>query len=409
MAIKRAHGEGSIYKRPFTRADGTAYERWVSEADLGYQGGKRIRKTVYGKTRQEVKVKLDEIKRQLAQGTFVDSKLGVGDYLEAWLKEVEGRVKPRTTELYTFIVNRYIKPRVGHVKLIKLAPLQVQEMVSGVAQDVGVRTANQCRTVLGIATRRALELQLIARNPVAAVKPLREEKREIILWTPHEASQFLKVASTHRLHTLFYLALATGMRRGELLGLRWGDIGATFLHVRQSLVLAGNQIAFSTPKTAKGQRCVTLTPDVVEVLEAHRLQQEANKEALGEGWPDTDLVFTTQIGTPIHPRNLERTWYTLREHSRKAVEKQLRGEKSTKALKYVRPLPLINFHGLRHFNVSMRIKQGQDAKVIADQVGHARASFTLDVYTHLFDEQRQAAGVSLLGLLPEDDKNLQDE
>lgn len=252
MAKKRAHGEGSIYKRPFMRKDGTTYERWVSEVDLGYQGGKRARKTVYGKTRQEVKVQLDEIKRQLAQGTFVDSKLSVGDYLETWLKEVEGRVKPRTTELYTFIVNRYIKPRVGHVKLVKLAPLQVQEMVSSVAQNVGVRTANQCRTVLGVATRRALELQLIARSPVAAVKPLREEKREIILWTPHEASQFLKVTSTHRLHALFYLALATGMRRGELLGLRWGDIGATFLHVRQSLVLAGNQIAFSTPKTAKG-------------------------------------------------------------------------------------------------------------------------------------------------------------
>lgn len=152
---------------------------------------------------------------------------------------------------------------------------------------------------------------------------------------------------------------------------------------------------------------MTLTADVVEMLETHRLQQQADKEALGEGWPDNDLVFTTQLGTPIHPRNLERTWYTLREHSRKAAEKQL-GEKSVTALTHVRPLPPINFHGLRHFNVSMRIKQGQDAKVIADQVGHARASFTLDVYTHLFDEQRQAAGVSLLGLLPKDDENPQD-
>ena len=174
-------------------------------------------------------------------------------------------------------------------------------------------------------------------------------------------------------------------------------------------MLAGNKIAFSTPKTAKGQRYVTLTRDVTELLEAHRLQQQADKEVLGEGWPDGDLVFTTQLGTPIHPRNLERTWYTLREHSRKAIEKQLNAEKGTKNMTHLRPLPPINFHGLRHFNVSMRIKQGQDAKVIADQVGHARASFTLDVYTHLFDEQRQTAGVSLLGLLPEDSEYPQEE
>ena len=168
------------------------------------------------------------------------------------------------------------------------------------------------------------------------------------------------------------------MRRGELLGLRWQDVKDGALHIRQSLTVVKNQIAISVPKTEKGKRRVAISPDVETELSEHRKRQEAERQMLGNLWPDNDLVFRTEVGTPIHPRNLERTWYAL--------------QKSAKVTK-------VRLHDLRHLHASLAIQQGMDAKVLADRLGHSRASFTLDVYTHLFDEQRANSAVSLSVLL----------
>ena len=368
---KRAHGEGTISKRQ----DGT-YEGKIS---LGVDAeGKRKRKTVYGKTQKEVRAKIDEVKQQLANGTFSDTRLKVKSYLEGWLKEKTRQVKPRTAEAYKYNLEKYVMPQIGGVQLSKLTPLHIQTMCSEIATVSGPRTANMCRTILFSAMKQALRWGLIPRNPVEGVDPMKEHKQEMTLWTSAEAVKFLDTARSHRLYALFYLAMSTGMRRGELLGLRWQDVRPGTLHIRQSLTVVKNQIAISVPKTEKGKRRVAISPNVEETLEAHRQRQEAERQMLGNLWPDNDLVFRTEVGTPIHPRNLERTWYALQKNV---------------------DVPKVRLHDLRHLHASLAIRQGMDAKVLADRLGHSRASLTLDVYTHLFEEQRANSAVSLSVLL----------
>lgn len=401
---KRADGEGSIHKFSRKRKDGSLWKGWQGSVSLGYKpSGKRDRRTVYGATQEEVRQKLEALKRQVAEGTFTDSKLTVKGYLERWLTHKEGQVKPRTAEAYRHSVERHIIPRIGRKRLDKLTPLDVQGMVSDIASSAGTRTANMCRTVLFSALKQALRWQVLARNPVEAVDPLKEKPREMVLWTPEEVVRFLDTARSHRLYALFYLALSTGMRRGELLGLRWIDLKGSVISVRQTLVPVANRITVSTPKTQKGTRRVGVSPDVLEALSAHRARQEAERARLGEVWQDSGLIFPTEIGTPMHPRNLERAWYGLQENSRKAWQKasEEAGDVLTlERLEQGKLLPRIRLHDLRHLHVSLLVRQGVDARTIADRVGHARASFTLDVYTHLFEEQRTAAAVSLLDMLP---------
>ena len=392
---RRSHGEGTISKRQ----DGT-YEGKIS---LGVDAeGKRKRKTVYGKTKKEVLAKIDEVKQQLANGTFSDSKLTVKSYLEQWLTHKEKQVKPRTTELYRHLMEFHVIPKIGGKRLDKLTPLDIQNMVSDTAVKGGARTANMCRTVLYSALKQALRWGLIPRNPVEAVDALKEPKKDMTMWTSAEAVKFLDTARSHRLYPLFYLAMSTGMRRGELLGLRWQDVRAGSLHIRQSLTVVKNQIAISEPKTEKGKRRVAISPDLEAELSEHRTRQEAERQMLGNLWPDNDLVFRTEVGTPIHPRNLERTWYALQEATRAAWHKAAKETNDAAALTGLEAgklMPKVRLHDLRHLHASLAIQQGMDAKMLADRLGHSRASFTLDVYTHLFEEQRANSAVSLSVLL----------
>ena len=219
----------------------------------------------------------------------------------------------------------------------------------------------------------------MARNPVEAVDVHKEVRKELTLWTPQEAARFLDTAKAHRLYALFYLGMATGLRRGELLGLRWDDIKGNVLHVKRALVKAKGKLELSTPKTAKGTRRVSLSPDVLVMLLQHRQLQDAERLP---SWPDNGLVFVSETGTPLNPDNLTR----LRKQLMKAAN-----------------VPEVRLHDLRHLHASMAIKSGVDPKVLADRLGHARASFTLDVYTHLFEEQRVNAAVSLLDFLSKSD------
>lgn len=369
---KRAHGEGTISKRP----DGT----WEGKVSLGYDGeGKRKRKTVYGRTRQEVKGKLDELKRQIEGGTFSDAKLTMNVYLEQWLTEKGREVKPQTAEDYRYQLEKYVLPVIGRLELGKLTPLKVQAMCGELSDRISPQRANKCRRVLSGALSQAVRWQLIARNPCDAVKPLKVAQTEMKLWVPKEAARFLDSARTHRLFALFYLAMSTGMRRGELLGLRWEDVGESYLVVRQAVIEQRGRIMITTPKTEKGARRIALSPDVGEVMNQHRDRQEAERQLLGTAWPDTGLVFVSEVGTLLHPRNFTRTWHTLQTNA--GVRR-------------------VKLHDLRHLHASMAIRSGVDPKVLADRLGHAKASFTLDVYTHLFEEQRATSAVSLLDFLP---------
>ncbi len=298
---KRAHGEGSISKRK----DG----RWRGVATVGYTPeGKQKRRTVYGKTQQEAREKLHALNQQLAQGTLSNTKLTVGAFLEQWLEEKGRTIKATTLHEYQSCVRKCIAPRVGRTRLDKLTPMRVQRLISEIAdasKGKGVATANKCRIVLQSAYKQAIRWKLVSVNPVEAVDPLPTVKRDMKLWTPQEAARFLDTARPHRLYALFYLAMSTGMRRGELLGLRWQDIEGDTITVRQNLVKVGRAVKLQTPKTAKGYRRIPVTVDVLDALEHHRTLQRSETAFMGEAWHDSGLVFITETGEPLHPDTLK--------------------------------------------------------------------------------------------------------
>jgi integrase len=371
---KRGNGEGLIRERK----DG----RWEARVTTGYDSeGKQTTRSVYGRTQKEVIEKLDEIRRTVSNGTYTAAKLTVRTYLDRWLEEKQRTLQVTSYDQYRRCVEDYIGPRVGSIRLDKLTPLRVQKLIGDIAdgsKGKGVAMANKCRVVLYSAYKQAIRWQLVSLNPVEAVDPLPATKREMQLWTPAQASRFLDTTRPHRLYALFYLAMSAGMRRGELLGLRWSDIEGNIITVRQTYVKVRRGATFKGAKTPKGYRRIPVTPDVLGTLELHRRAQEAEAAFMGAAWATTDLVFTTETGEPIHPDTIK----GLRDRLMRAAQ-----------------VPKVRLHDLRHLHASIAISHGVDPKLLADRLGHARASFTLDTYTHLFEEQRERAAVSLTAFL----------
>ena len=394
---RRGRGEGTVSER----TDG----RWIGQVTVGYDDqGKQLRKTVYGRSQEEALKKLLEIRSRLATGTFVDTKQTLAEYLDEWLVTKKHEVKLQTVEDYRYQLEHYVVPLIGKVNLEKLKPADIRMMCSRLAERISPQRANKCRRVLSGALSDAMRLELIYRNPCDAVKPMKVVENEMRLWTSIEAARFLDAARPHRLYPLFYLAMSTGLRRGELLGLRWQDVGESCIYVRQSVVEQRGNIMITTPKTEKSARRVVLSADVMLVLNEHRQRQDVERDDLDASWPDTGLVFVSETGTMLHPRNFTRTWHTLQKNAREAwlrVATEAGDVVTAKQLEAGKLMSRVRLHDLRHLHASMAIKAGVDAKVLADRLGHSRASFTLDRYTHLFEEQRDAGAVSLLDFLPQ--------
>lgn len=407
-AGRRAHGEGSVsqVQRKRRRSDGSTYFYTVWEGEIATgmgPDGRGRRKHVYASTQHEALAKLDRIKQELATGTYSATKKTLGVWLEQWLDQRRPRLKQGSIEQYEYVIRRHIVPDLGGVRLDKLTPAHVEAVMAATikrctrakqqdgdrpnARPRGVATANKVRTVLHAAMKQAIRQRLVnTMNPVDTVDPLPVLKREMVLWTPEQAAAFLDAARPHRLYALFYLAMSTGLRRGELLGLRWCDLRASNVTVKQSLVKAkagGTRI--ETPKNHK-TRTVGLPPDALEVLMCHRQVHNAEKAQAaveGHSWPASDLVFTSEVGTPVHPDNPKRVLNAICQEA---------------------GVPRLRLHDLRHLYSSVCIASGVDPKELAHRLGHARASFTLDRYTHLFAEQRTASTTSLLDFLPKVDQ-----
>jgi integrase len=393
---KAASGQGTIFSREIERKDGSSYIRWEAHISLGTKGsGKRNRKIIYGATQAEVQTKLAEIKRKVASGTFTNSTLTVAGYLEQWLGHLKGRIKPRTIEGYGYIVTRYIvnEPKndkegnktpssFGKVKLEKFSPLHVQKLIDLIHENVSADVANKVRRILHTAFKQAMLWSLIPYNYVERTEPFRHERKTMQIWSMQDTVKFLDHAKANRLYAMFYLAISAGLRSGELRALQWSDLQGKTLHVQRSLARIKGELILSTPKTEKGKRKVSLTIETLEVLAQHRKQQEAERGTFGTTWTDLGLIFCKQDGTYITNSNLEGIWNRLMASS---------------------GVPRVRIHDLRHLNVSIRRKLGQDAKLIADQVGHTDPAFTQYLYTHLFEDDIENAAVDLSAILPKSD------
>ena len=360
---KRGNGEGSISRRK----NGA----WRAEYVVFTAEGRK-RKTIYGKTRAEVAKRLAKALSDREDGLFFDDEgLTVEGYLERWLKDsVRENVRPRTLSNYQLQVRRHIVPALGRIKLKSLSPAHVQGLYRQ-KLDSGLSSSSvrYIHAVLHRALKQALRWGLVPRNVADAVdipKLVREEVRAL---SPEEARQLLETArdAGDRFEAIYVLALSCGLRRGELLGLKWTDLDlspkATLRVARQlQRMRDGSGLKFTTPKSGKG-RAIRLPRRAVEALKAHRARQAEEKLKAGSLYQDEGLIFTTEVGTPLEPSNIDR--------------------RSFKPLLKKAGLPDIRFHDLRHTCATTLLKMGQHPKFVQDLLGHANISLTLDTYSHV--------------------------
>ena len=374
MAGRRPNGSGSIRKIK----DGLYEGRYT----LGKKpDGKQDRPSIFGKTKKEVSDKLQEIETKVRKGTYVEtSKETLEQWLEEWLDNTIRITNKKTTyENYSMLMYKHVIPRIGHIRLDKLKPSHIQNMMAELIDNGRIQvhsdsekglsntTVRTIRKVLRYALQKAIEESELTVNPVDATKAPPLKKPEINVLEPKELVCFLENIKGNRYELIYVLALKSGLRRGELLGLRWKDIDFTkdYINVRQQLVKTSDGVMISAPKSNRSFRRVIIDQDMVERLRKHKAYQNTQKLKACEAWQDNDLVFCSGTGQPIPPNTISQAFRRL--------IKQM-------------GLRKIRFHDLRHTFATNWLDANANIKTLQYTLGHAKVSFTLDTYTHVTEE-----------------------
>jgi integrase len=351
--------------RIYKRKDGRYEGRYTVQTPDGPK-----RRSVFGRKYREAQRKLAEAMGDAAKGlVFDDENMTVAEYLDRWLSDaVRGSVRQSTFDRDSYLVRAHIKPVIGRRKLSKLTPLDVQGLYRDrLDSGLSPSTVNKVHTVLHKALAQAVKWNLIPRNPTDAVKAPRPTPVEMHPLSAEEARRLLEAARDNELEALYVLAVHTGMRRGELLGLKWSDVDLenAKVSIRRTLTRTdnGKRVSLGEPKTRKSRRSVRLTPQAVEALRRHLARQMEDMERLGDLYRDEGLVFTSKAGTPINPSNLR--------------------QRSLAPLLKKAGLPHIRFHDLRHTCATLLLSKGVHPKFVQELLGHATIAITLDTYSHV--------------------------
>lgn len=365
------NGKGTVYQRS---EDGG----WRGRLPVGFtEDGKPEYRWASGRTKVEADEKIEDLRRQRDAGVDISNRVGVDELARRWLENKASRVSGRTLELYTDYIGRSLR-QLGRMEVAKVGPIHVEAVVDRVARESGAATANKVRRVLFGMFKHAVRLRIIPNNPVDGVDPLKETPHDVVLWTHEEASRFLAVATPHRLFALFHLAIAAGLRKGEIEALRWSDIEHGKIIVTRTVTRVGGEIRFAPPKTKNGRRVVNLSEETICVLQAHRTRQDLEATVAGPGFNQDDLVFCNVEGNLITPMALHHVFRRLQNAA---------------------GVPTARFHDLRHLSISLLIEHGVNPEVVADRVGHKDGAYTLARYTHVFEVSRRGATVGLADLL----------
>jgi len=326
-----------------------------------------------GKTKKKADEKFTELMGDVQNGTYREIKQIIfAEFADLWLSSyAETKTKPSTLRSYQDIVNNHLAPVMGDYFLTEITTAMLQRYVVRRLEEVKPKTVINELVPLKEMFKHAVRWGYLKVNPAEYIERPRVEKEEMDILTPDEIGLFLeKVTPKHR--PFFLTAILTGMRRGEILGLQWGDIdwNNSQLHVRRSLW----RVQFVTPKSKRSRRKIDLSPALVLELKKHKLVCPPGGEL--------DLVFCNSDGNPLDPDNL------LKRHFFPALRKA--------------KIRRVRFHDLRHTNVALRIEQGQNIKYIQNQLGHASIQTTLDRYGHLIKEVNTEQAMKLdviLGLV----------
>lgn len=371
MAKRRANGEGNIRKR----SDG----RWEGRYTVGRdpETGKVVYKNVLAKTQKECTEKL---KQAIEENAKVDAiraeQYTVGQWMDIWYENcAKIKVRPSSHKTYRGYIENHIKPNIGRIPLRKLSSLDLQkfykallsggrvERIESKHQPKGLsaKTVRNIHQIISSAMNFAIDQRLIATNPTDRCALPKLEHREMKTLPAEDLAAFLQEAKESGVFELYYIELATGLRRGELLGLKWEDIDLQqgIIHVRRQVAKIEGEVVEAPLKTKNSYRSVSIGQDAVEVLKGQRRKS------------NSDYVFPSPTGGPISPDSVIHMLHRVLERA---------------------GLPKIRFHDLRHTFATVALQNGVDIKTVSGMLGHYSAGFTLDTYAHITTAaQRQAA------------------
>jgi integrase len=344
------------------------------------------RRCFYGRTREEVTRKLRAAQRALDDGLPVPSEQEtVATFFTAWLAGARSTLRLSTWTTYEQYVRLHLLPTLGRVRVARLRPQQLQLLYQErLAAGLSPLTVRHLHAIVHRGLGQAVRWGVAGRNVADLVDPPRQRRYTLDVLTAAEVVALLDVARGDRLEALYVLAVTTGMRRGELLALRWRDVDLDrgVLAVTGSLQRVGGQLVIGEPKTASSRRRVVLAQAAVRALRSHRLLQA--KQRLGAlHWEDHDLVFTNEIGRPTEPGNLlRRSFWPLLERA---------------------GLRRVRFHDLRHTAATLLLSRGVHAKVASEMLGHSTIGITLDLYSHVSEAMQREAASAMDAILGEGD------
>ena len=377
MAGRRANGSGTVGRLP----DG----RWQGRFTTHDGDGRALRRAVYGKTRREAEDRLiDALRDRNHQAIMYTRGRGptLATYLEGWLAGATIRCRPRTVERYRGLLRQHVIPSLGAVPIARLEVRQVNALLAAkLAEGHAPRTVHHLRAVLRAALSAAMREGILTRNVAALADPPRVPERAPTILTASQAQRLIAATATERDFPLWVLALATGARQGELLGLHWDDFDPELgeLRIARTLQRVRGAWVFGEPKTSRSRRTLLLPTVAIAALARQHAQQLTERLAAGPGWQDGDgLVFTTATGSPRQGTHVTKVF------QRTCI---------------ATGLPLIRFHDLRHTTATVLAAAGIPVRDVQDQLGHSTVLTTLRTYVHVVPEAQRAVANALDGIL----------
>ena len=339
-------------------------------------------------TKREAQARLTRELHAGMSGTFAEpDKLTVAEFLqEHWLPAIAGTVRPTSLHLYKLHVNSRIVPHIGRIRLQKLAPRDIDVLYARLANEPGPRghslspaSVRAVHRVLHRALTKAMEWNIIVRNPADRAERPKVARPEMKTWTREDLSAFLDSTEGERLHPLWRVLAMTGSRRGEALALRWSDVDLVGrrLTVRRSRVQVGYETLEQDTKTGRS-RVIAIDEGTVEALRRQAEQQRADQDEWLGAWQGDGHVFAREDGKPWHPDRIT-----------KLFEQALQAAR----------LPRIRLHDLRHTHATLALQAGIHPKVVSERLGHAQVSMTLDTYSHAIPALQESAAALIAALV----------
>ena len=357
-----ANGGGSIRKR----SDG----RWEARYSLGFdpKTGKQIQKSIYGKTQKEVRQKLNQVITEIDEGTFVaPNSIKVGDWLDIWLKDYTGNIKPATKSAYEQHVRVHLKPYLGDIRLTKLAPYMVQKVYNMLLNEMHLspKSVKNIHGVFHRAIEQAKKLGYLRVNPLEAVILPRVERKQIKPLEDSDVVSFLNAIKGDPYELVLFVTAFTGLRQGEVLGLTWDCVdfenNTLLINKQHNRAKGEKEFSFSSLKNDK-IRVLTAASDVMDALRKQKAQQHVWAIQAGNLWNnEKNLVFTNELGRYINNKTLYMNF------------KRIMSEIGLEELR---------FHDLRHTYAVNSLRAGDDIKTVQENLGHSTAAFTLSTYAH---------------------------